>query len=301
MPVKTIFKNENCEWIDCQQPNAEDFSFLKEKFKINALLIEDMLETNHLPKYEEHSGIQFFLTRENTKEERSSINTMSDISTKLGIYIMGNSILTIHRIQNPSILDLEKEIQNKSNNFTKEYIALQLALKVLKSFDKESKEIMDIVDNLENEIFLSNKNNGNTLRKLYKLKRKSGLNYRLLNISNDWVINFKKLNISEVQFVDLQDKYKDVLNSFDHLNAQITQLISLYLALSDQKANQVMKILAMYSVYFLPITFIAGIYGMNFENMPELKTPWGYLTTLGVMLLIVLSTFLYFKLKNWKQ
>ena len=301
MPVKTIFKNENCEWIDCQQPSAEDFSFLKEKYKINALLIEDMLETNHLPKYEEHSGIQFFLTRENTKEERSSINTMSDISTKLGIYIMGNSILTIHRIQNPSILDLEKEIQNKSNNFTKEYIALQLALKVLKSFDKESKEIMDIVDNLENEIFLSNKNNGNTLRKLYKLKRKSGLNYRLLNISNDWVINFKKLNISEVQFVDLQDKYKDVLNSFDHLNAQITQLISLYLALSDQKANQVMKILAMYSVYFLPITFIAGIYGMNFENMPELKTPWGYLTTLGVMLLIVLSTFLYFKLKNWKQ
>lgn len=300
MSVNTLFKNENCEWIDCENPSNEDIQYLHQHFAIDPLLIEDMKVANHLPKYEEHTGIQFFLTRENTKLERTALNTMSDISTKLGIYILENTIITIHRIKNKSIVEYEKEISQEKTPITKETIALNLALKVLESFDEESKRILDIVDQIENEVFLNNKGNGNVIRKLYRLKRKSGLNFRLLSISSDWVNNFKKLDISETQLVDLQDKYKDALNIFDHLNAQITQLISLYLALSDQKANQVMKILAMYSVYFLPITFIAGVYGMNFENMPELQTQMGYFVTLGVMALIVIITFFYFRQKKWK-
>lgn len=300
MSIRTIFKNDVCEWIDCEQTESEDFKFLKDQYNINPLLIEDMLDTNHLPKYEEHSGIQFFLTRENTKKSRSSINSISDISTKLGIFIISNTVLTVHRIMNNSIIEVEAALKKHKSEITKDYIALQLGLKVLESFDKESIGIMDIVDKLENDMFMGNKTQDNPLRRLYRLKRKAGLNFRLLNISNDWINNFKKLAISEVQLIDLQDKYKYVTNSFDHLNSQITQLISLYLALSDQKANQVMKILAMYSVYFLPITFIAGIYGMNFENMPELKSPMGYFTTIGVMLLIVLVTFIFFKQRKWK-
>lgn len=264
------------------------------------LLMEDMLDANHLPKYEEHSGIQFYLTRENTKQERTGLNTMSDISTKLGIYILGSTVITIHRIKNNSILELEKEIESKKSNITKEFVVLHLAKKILNSYDDESKVIQDDIDRIENEIFLNNNNNGNIVKRLYKLKRKTGLNVRLLNISSDWVNNMKKINISETQFIDLMDKYKDVNNKFDHLNAQITHLISMYLALSDQKANQVMKMLAMYSVYFLPITFIAGIYGMNFENMPELQTQFGYYFTLGLMALIVIVTFIYFKRKKWK-
>ena len=71
------------------------------------------------------------------------------------------------------------------------------------------------------------------------------------------------------------------------------------LALTDQKANQVMKLLAMYSVYFLPITFIAGLYGMNFKFMPELTYQYGYFLTLGLMALIVIVTFIYFRRKKW--
>jgi magnesium transporter len=73
----------------------------------------------------------------------------------------------------------------------------------------------------------------------------------------------------------------------------------MFIALSDQKANQVMKMLAIYSVYFLPITFIAGLYGMNFKFMPELQHPYGYFATVGVMVLIVIITFIYFRRKKW--
>ncbi|MNX99351.1 Magnesium transport protein CorA [compost metagenome] len=99
--------------------------------------------------------------------------------------------------------------------------------------------------------------------------------------------------------MDLIDKQKDVIADFDHLNAQTTNMISMFLALSDQKANQVMKLLAIYSVYFLPITFIAGIYGMNFDVMPELHHKHGYYIILGVMATIVFLTFLFMRRKRW--
>lgn len=155
------------------------------------------------------------------------------------------------------------------------------------------------MDSLENEIFLKNTRSSNLIRRLYKIKRKAALSSRLLNISGEWIREFKKLELTESEITDLADKHKDVIADFEHLNGQAANLIAMFLAFSDQKANQVMKLLAIYSVYFLPVTFLAGVYGMNFHNMPELTQKYGYFIILGIMALIVLGTFIYFKKKKW--
>ena len=300
MPIEVIYRNDHCEWIDVEAPTAEDLLFLHERYKINQLLLEDTIDPNHLPKYEQDNEVKFFLMRENTELERAHLNTISDISTKLGIFLIGKVIITIHRMKNRSIYELKKEILLPENqDINSERIALSLALKVMKSFDDESQNLMETMDNIENEIFLKNTNSPNQIRRLYKLKRKSGLNARILNISADWIDKFKTLELGEAQITDLKDKHKDVIADFEHLNSQVTNLISMYLAMSDQRANQVMKVLAIYSMYFFPITFIAGIYGMNFENMPELRQPLGYFITLGVMAFIALLTFIYVRRKRW--
>lgn len=300
MPIEIIYRNDHCEWIDVEAPTPEDLLFLHERYKINQLLLEDTIDPNHLPKFEQDDDVKFFLMRENTELERSHLNTISDISTKLGVFLIGNIIITIHRMKNRSIYEFKKEILLPENKeVTSEKIALNLALKVMKSFDDESQNLMETMDNIENEIFLKNTNSPNQIRRLYKLKRKSGLNTRILNISADWVDKFKTLNLVDTQVTDLKDKHKDVIADFEHLNSQVINLISMFLALSDQKANQVMKVLAIYSMYFFPITFIAGIYGMNFENMPELRQPLGYFITLGVMAFIALLTFIYVRRKRW--
>lgn len=300
MPIEIIYRNDHCEWIDVEAPTPEDLLFLHERYKINQLLLEDTIDPNHLPKFEQDDDVKFFLMRENTELERSHLNTISDISTKLGVFLIGNIIITIHRMKNRSIYEFKKEILRPENKeVTAEKIALNLALKVMKSFDDESQNLMETMDNIENEIFLKNTNSPNQIRRLYKLKRKSGLNARILNISADWIDKFKTLELGEAQITDLKDKHKDVIADFEHLNSQVTNLISMYLAMSDQRANQVMKVLAIYSMYFFPITFIAGIYGMNFENMPELRQPLGYFITLGVMAFIALLTFIYVRKKRW--
>ena len=299
MPIDTIYRDSQCEWVDVEAPTAEDIKFLHERYEINNLLLEDTLDPNHLPKYEEDGDVKFFLLRESTELERKNLNTIRDISTKIGIFLLGKTIITIHRMKTKSITETKKYTSALRNETTAENIALRIALLIMKSFDDESVSLLETMDNIENEIFLKNTNHTNQIKRLYKLKRKSGLNSRVLTISTDAIDKFKLLDLQDSEVVDLKDKHKDVVGDFDHLNVQITNLIGMFLALSDQKANQVMKVLAIYSVYFLPITFIAGLYGMNFENMPELQTKNGYFYTLGLMGLVVICTFIYARRKQW--
>ncbi|WP_415328207.1 CorA family divalent cation transporter [Chryseobacterium sp. MMS23-Vi53] len=299
MPIDTIYRDSQCEWVDVEAPTAEDMKFLHERYEINNLLLEDTLDPNHLPKYEEDGDVKFFLLRESTELERKNLNTISDISTKIGIFLMGRTIITIHRMKTKSISETKKQVSCLKEETTAENIALRISLLIMKSFDDESISLLETMDNIENEIFLKNTNHTNQIKRLYKLKRKSGLNSRVLTISTDAIDKFKLLGLKDSEVVDLKDKHKDVVADFDHLNVQITNLIGMFLALSDQKANQVMKVLAIYSVYFLPITFIAGVYGMNFDNMPELHHKNGYFFTLGLMAVVVICTFIYARRKQW--
>ncbi|MDR6156779.1 MULTISPECIES: magnesium transporter CorA family protein [Chryseobacterium] len=299
MPIETIYRDSQCEWVDVEAPSAEDLKFLHERYEINNLLLEDTLDPNHLPKYEEDGDVKFFLLRESTELERKNLNTISDISTKIGIFLLGRTIITVHRMKTKSLSETKKQLSGLTSEVTADHIALNIALLIMKSFDDESVSLFETMDNIESEIFLKNTNHTNQIKRLYKLKRKSGLNSRVLTISSDAIDKFRLLNLQDSEIYDLKDKHKDVVADFEHLNIQITNLISMFLALSDQKANQVMKVLAIYSVYFLPITFIAGVYGMNFDNMPELHTKYGYFFTLGLMALVVICTFIYARRKQW--
>ncbi len=299
MPIETIYRDSQCEWVDVEAPSAEDLKFLHERYEINNLLLEDTLDPNHLPKYEEDGDVKFFLLRESTELERKNLNTISDISTKIGIFLLGTTIITVHRMKTKSLSETKKQLSSLTSEVTADHIALNIALLIMKSFDDESVSLFETMDNIESEIFLKNTNHTNQIKRLYKLKRKSGLNSRVLTISTDAIDKFRLLNLQDSEIYDLKDKHKDVVADFEHLNIQITNLISMFLALSDQKANQVMKVLAIYSVYFLPITFIAGVYGMNFDNMPELHTKYGYFFTLGLMALVVICTFIYARRKQW--
>jgi len=253
-----------------------------------------------LPKFEDLGDLKFLLTRINTNTERLNLNTISDVSTKLGIFLKDNMVLTVHRTENDVTKSLLKKLkEEKITNINPYKIALELAQNIFKSYEEENLILLEQMEKMENEIFLKNISSATQIKRLYRFKRKVGLNQKVLNLSSEWVNSFDKLPLETVEIKDLKDSYKDALSDYDHLNLQTGNLISMFIALSDQKANQVMKMLAIYSVYFLPITFIAGLYGMNFKFMPELQHPYGYFATVGVMVLIVIITFIYFRRKKW--
>ena len=108
MAIEQVFKNKHCEWIDVESATQEDLEFLHQKFNIDYLLLEDTIDANHLPKYEEDSHLKFFLMRESTEENRRNLNSISDVSTKLGLYLVDHYIITIHRMQKRSIYETKK-------------------------------------------------------------------------------------------------------------------------------------------------------------------------------------------------
>lgn len=302
MAVKSFYKNNQFEWVDVEKPNQQDLDFLESNYGLNPMFLEDALDVNHLPKFEEEEGTRFFLTRVCTDLERRNLSTISDVSTKLSLFVQADRLITIHRIPCMPLENVISELQEKNGNdgFTPDDVTVKILYQVLESYDLQSIKITELLEKAEDHIFdFTTTAEDSIIKQLYRLKRRSALNAKLLNLSQELLSQSSKLNVPAVQLVDLNDKYKDVMSDFDHLNSSITNIISLFVALSDMKANQTMKVLAIASVYFLPITFIAGLYGMNFDNMPELHTRYGYFATLGVMAAVVLGIYLYSRKKKW--
>ena len=156
MPIDTIYRTSQCEWVDVEAPTLEDLKFLHERYEINNLLLEDTMDPNHLPKYEEDGNVKFFLLRESTELERKNLNTISDISTKIGIFLVENTIITIHRMKTRSISETKKKVSLIQEDLKPQQIMLMIAILIMKSFDDESLSLFETMDNIENEIFLKN-------------------------------------------------------------------------------------------------------------------------------------------------
>ena len=98
---------------------------------------------------------------------------------------------------------------------------------------------------------------------------------------------------------DTQDLQTKVETMYQQLDGAATNLMNLYLSLSSQRTNETMRVLTVFSAFFLPLTFIAGVYGMNFQYMPELTWKLGYPGVMGSMVLIAVGIYVWFKRRNW--
>jgi magnesium transporter len=86
---------------------------------------------------------------------------------------------------------------------------------------------------------------------------------------------------------------------YEQLTEDALNLVSMYMSISANKSNEVMKVLTIFSAYFLPLTFIVGVYGMNFEFMPELEWTFGYPLVIGLMVLVFILIYSWFRRKKW--
>ena len=104
---------------------------------------------------------------------------------------------------------------------------------------------------------------------------------------------------TKIYLRDVYDHVIQVIDSIENYREMISGMLDIYLSSVSNRMNEVMKVLTIIATIFIPLTFIAGIYGMNFEYMPELGWEWGYPLVWMIMILIGLSMFMYFRRKRW--
>ncbi len=167
------------------------------------------------------------------------------------------------------------------------------------------KEILSYIDGrdeiafYESRIFLK-KRIPDLLKSLYRIKRQVYVVRKVVNLTKEIIEKTVETNTKGSPFSqDLKDFYTKTDTQIEEVYDSIVSLMNIYISVSSQRTNEVMRTLTVFTAFFLPLTFIVGVYGMNFAFMPELQYHWGYPGVIGLMLVITLIVWSWFKRKGW--
>jgi magnesium transporter len=285
------------EWIDVINPTAEELKSVAEEHSLHANAVQDSLQPEHLPKFEWIDNTVFIIGRVYDYLSSADADTIQDISNKIAIFVAKDFIITIHRGEQPFLDAIRSKHFDTAQCATPNDLLIKILYYILQSYVTPSLLLAEELDQLEALIVLKNQTNS-VLRKLYHLKRKAAVCLRILRLSKTIIDNLDR-NTSAVIQQDLREFFLGLETSYDQTIENANNLLNLYISLSSQRTNEVVRVLTLFSVFFMPLTFIVGIYGMNFEFMPELRSPYGYPVVMTIMGVITLGIYTWFRKKHW--
>jgi len=282
---------ESFKWIDIENPIKEDLEKITKNHGLNYYLIKDSLEKGHLPKYEKTYKIDFFIFRAYTSDIKLHIDEVGEMSNKIAFFIFEDKLITIHRAHF-NFLNIHEEKHIKINE-----LFLRIVKLMLDTFQKPTIDLSNKISEIERTIFLKDHRKV-LLEELYFIKSQSRILKKVLHITQSVMEQSADNFSASYQYQDIKDELLNLLTYNDESVENANQLMNTYLSISDQKNNEVVRLLTIFSAFFLPLTFIAGVYGMNFHFMPELNWKWGYFFSIGLMLLVVIVIYLWFRRKR---
>lgn len=287
-----ITKNFNhFEWIDICKPDKEELKKIAEAYQLDYFQIKDSLQPGHLPKIEIHDRYTFIVLRAFTANFKTGASTVPELSNKIAFFFNNQKLITIHSTPFSFL-----NIQDKP--FTSvEDLLLHIIFKMVNSYEQPFEELDTKISELEKVIFLKDYTKV-SIENLYFLKAQARITKKLLQIFQNVVNQIQVKDEQRTAQQNIKDHLLSLILSYDEVLEDANNLLNSYHSVNAQKNNDVMKLLTVFSAFFLPLTFIAGIYGMNFDYMPELEWHFGYFATLTVMLVIAIIIFLWFKRKK---
>ena len=284
-------KFESFIWIDICNPNKANLDKIALDYSLDYFQIKDSLETGHLPKIEKSKAYNFLILRAFTAKPKDRASNIGELSNKIAIFYSDRKLITIHR-SNFDFLESAPPNINSS-----EELLLYFVHKMIKTFEQPAKLFGDKNDEIEKVIFLKDYTKI-SLEQLYFQKTKTRLTKKLLQITQTVVNEIVVSEKAKTSLQDIKDSLLGLILDYEEVLENSNNLLNTYMSVNAQKSNDVMKLLTIFSAFFLPLTFIAGIYGMNFENMPELRWEVGYFIILAAMCIIALVIYLWFKRKK---
>lgn len=299
MPIENLSPADaSYQWLDITMPTEKELKKISKEFNLHRYTLRDCLEPDHLPKYEDMGNTHFIITRVLLDHPVIELKTVQETSTKLAIFYNDAFILTIHRLPQPFLADIKKKYLEEGKCKTTNQLVTKIIWNVLHSYDGPALNLSNEVDEIETAIFLKNLT-PTMLADLYLIRRKASLSNKLLMLTGEVINTIRTDENDLVALQDVKDLHRKLITLYTQAHEDATDLLNIYLSLSSQKTNEVVKLLTIFSVFFMPLTFIVGIYGMNFEYMPELTKRWGYPGVMILMLLIIVVIFWWFKRKKW--
>jgi len=284
-------------WVDFDQPTPEEGKLLADYFQFHSLAIEDCFHFTQRPKLDHYEDYHFLVVH--------SLDPLELDADEIDLFIGKNFLVTFH-------LDKSREIEEVRHKFVGDrkaqergplFVAYLVIDKLVDHYFPtlyQIEEQLDIIE--ENTSGLKIKTlmdqvfdiRGDLLKIRRTIVPMRDLLYRILN--SERVDEYKK---HRVYFTDIHDHLLKLTEMIDSNREMTADLRDSYLSLNSNRMNSIMMVLTMITVIFMPLTLIAGIYGMNFDNMPELRMEYGYFAVLGFMVTLAVLMIMWFKRKGW--
>lgn len=290
-------------WIDIKALN--DLVVIENTgrmFNIHPLILEDILNTNQRPKIEFSEKNIFIVLKMLSYNEREDHVEAEQISIVLG----ENYVITFQENDDDIFDNLRetiRKIKGQIRILGPDYLAYALLDTIVDYYYILLEKIGQKIENYEELLLGSSK--PDILKDIYILKRENLVLRKSVWPLREVIAKMERvdstfLHRSTHPFIrDLQDHTTIVIETVDAYMEMISNLVELSLSIGNNRLNEVMKILTMISTIFIPLTFIAGIYGMNFQYMPETEWKWGYFVILSVMVILGILMIIYFRRKKW--
>lgn len=287
--IKKDFKH--FEWTDICKPDKEELTKIAAAYHLDYFQIKDSLQPGHLPKIEINERYTFIVLRAFTADLKTEATTIPELSNKIAFFFNQEKLITIHSTEFSFLKIGDKPFQSV------EELLLHIIFKMVNSYQQPFDELDTKIGEFEKIIFLRDYTKI-SIGSLYFLKAQARITKKLLQIFQNVVNQVQVKEEYSTAQQNIKDHLLSLILSYDEVLEDANNLLNSYHSVNAQKNNDVMKLLTVFSAFFLPLTFIAGIYGMNFDFMPELKWHSGYFLTLGLMLVIAVIIFIWFKRKK---
>lgn len=293
-------------WVDVDgihEPKV--VAALGQQYHLHPLLLEDVLNTEQKPKIDLYDDTVVFVTLKMLHHSRQ----LQEIDIEHISLVLGKNYLISFQEERSKdifepVIDRIKASSGKTRRNGADYLLYALMDVIVDHYFVITERIGEKMDELEDQI-VQEEATQQTLATLYKLKRELAFIRRTVNPLRDMVGLLLRgeselIQHSTIPYLsDLSDHINQVIETLESYRELIAGLMDVYYSIVNNRMNSVMKTLTIVSAIFIPLTFIAGIYGMNFSNMPELRSPTGYFWTLFVMAFIATGEIIYFKRRGW--
>lgn len=290
-------------WVDMDKPTDADDQILLDVFRFHPLTVEDCRADRHHPKVEEFPGYLYFILHGVTANTDSVHFNTIEFDGFLG----PNYVLTYHHDMFRSINNVKQMVRTSPTVCQRgpAYLLYQILdqlvdfyMPVLDDFDERLVQIEDEIFSLTNPDKTILERIQHMKRSILRLRRISGkqLNilYRISHgefklIAPEMLPFFRDIHDHLTRITDLAENYRDLIGG----------ALDSYLSVVSNRTNDIMKVLTIFSAVMLPLTFIAGLYGMNFDNLPELHYQYSYFIVIGVMVVVAVGMLGFFWRRGW--
>jgi len=292
--VKKASKKKGICWTHFQKiPEAIKF---EKAFNLHPLVVEDITMKNQRPKIDVFKDYVVIILK------KLSIEKDGFSHTQFSIVLKKDCVLT-YSADPATFKNLRDRMEKKRIPIQNDYLAYAIMDAIVDEYFEILESFGEKIEKLEDDLFKNPSEK--TLKKLHKYRREV-MNVRsmiwplreVINEMSRGELNFIK-NTTLIHLRDLYDHIIQVMDTVENYREMLSGMLDIYLSSISNKMNEVMKVLTVISTIFIPLTFVTGLYGMNFKYMPELSVVWAYPAVWVFMIIIGTIMAIYFKRKEW--